>query len=78
MSEQKAQRQTVKRLITEPRPYGLGYCCIYAFFRLFKRTGLIAARLGLTDRAIRYHKMAYKDGDMHCEKCPNCLKGRLF
>lgn len=74
MPQQKSERPTVKHLITD----GLGYCCEYAFFRLFKQTWKIAARLGISDRAVRYHKRAFKDGEMHCEKCPRCLKGRLF
>jgi len=57
---------------------GLGYCCEYAFFRLHKRTGLIAARLGVSDRAVRYHKAAFKAGDLKCECTDRCLKGRLF
>jgi len=67
-------RVTVKKLVVE----GLGYCCLYAFFKTYKRTGLIAARLGVSDRAIRYHKMAFKDNCLSCEKRENCLKGRLF
>jgi hypothetical protein len=57
---------------------GLGYCCEYAFFRLHKRTGLIAARLGVEDRTVRYHKMAFKDGKLKCQHAEKCLKGRLF
>lgn len=71
-------RITIKALITDPRPHGLGYCCEYAFFKLKKRTGLIAERLGVCDRAVRYHKRAFKDGRVRCENCHNCLKGKLF
>ena len=67
-------RQTLKLLITE----GLGYCCEFAFFKLHKRTSLIADRLGVSDRAVRYHKMAFKQGDLKCEACKKCLKGRAF
>ena len=74
MSTQKPSRQTVKRLVCE----GLNYCCLWAFFRLHKRTGLIATRLGVTERAIRYWKMAFKQGDLSCEKCEKCLKDKLF
>ena len=74
----KSKRITVKALITEQKPYGLGYCCLWAFFRLHKRTGMIADRLGVCDRAIRYHKMAFKDGMLRCEHSARCLKGRLF
>ena len=74
MSIQKLPRQTLERLICE----GLGYCCEYAFFKLHKQTGLIAARLGLGERTVRYHKMAFKDGCLKCEGKENCLKGKLF
>jgi hypothetical protein len=73
-----AKRITIRILICDPRPYGLGYCCPYAFFKLHKRTGAIAARLGVTERAIRYWKMAFKDGHMKCQNAGKCLKGRLF
>jgi hypothetical protein len=68
------KRILIRDLITS----GLNYCCPYAFFRKNKRTGLIAARLGVTDRAVRYWKMAFKDNCLSCEKRENCLKGRLF
>lgn len=72
-------RITVKKLICDPTPYGLGYCCIYAFFRVHKRTGLIAERLGICDRAVRYHKADFKAGEFQCESVTGkCLKGRLF
>jgi hypothetical protein len=67
------QRPTVKGAIAS-----LKYCCPYAFFRLHRRTGMIALRLGFGDRAIRYWKMAYKDGKLKCGGCGNCLKGRAF
>jgi len=68
------KRILIKDLITS----GLKYCCPYGFFKMHKRTGLIAARLGVTERAVRYWKMAFKQGDLKCEGCKNCLKGRLF
>lgn len=75
MPEPKQPRVTVRSLICEG---GLGYCCPYAFFRLHKRTGLIAERLGVCDRAVRYHKEAFKNGEYKCEGSEKCLKGRLF
>lgn len=57
---------------------GLGYCCEFAFFKLHAQTGMIAERLGVADRTIRYHKEAYKAGEMSCKVNPKCLKGRLF
>ena len=67
-------RPTVQSLICE----GLGYCCEYAFFRLHRQTGLIAARLGINPRTVRYHKQRFKEKEMKCENCAKCLKGRLF
>ncbi len=37
----------------------LHYCCLWAFFKLYKQTGLIAARLGVSSRAIRYLKARF-------------------
>lgn len=69
-------RVTFKSLVTGK--HGLNYCCVWAFFKLHKRTGLIAARLGLTDRAVRYNKARFKSGEFACEKCEKCLKGKLL
>lgn len=75
----KARRQTVKLLVCTPTAKGgLGFCCLYAFFKLHRRTGLIAARLGVDDRTIRYHKAAMDSGKYQCECTNTCLKGRLF
>lgn len=45
---------------------GLGYCCAYAFLRVNKRTGLIAARLGLAERTIRWWKAKFRRGELRC------------
>ena len=74
MPPPKARRLTFNRLVCED----MGYCCEYAFFRCFKRTGAIADKLGVEDRTVRYHKAAFKAGDTLCEGKPTCLKGRLF
>jgi hypothetical protein len=71
-STKQLQRQTVKRLVTE----GMGYCCLWAFFRLYKRTAQIALRLGVEDRTVRYHKSAFNAGCYRCEQNEKCLKGR--
>lgn len=70
MSTLKPSRQTFRLLITE----GLHYCCPWAFFKLYKRTALIAERLGLSTRAIRMQKARFKAGEFSCEDCANCLK----
>lgn len=67
-------RLTVKVLITHPL-YGLGYCCLWAFFRRYTSTAMIALRLGTTKRAIIYAK--HKGAKEGCLSCPNCMKKRL-
>lgn len=52
---------------------GLGYCCPYALFRVTKRTGAIATRLGCTERTVRIWKAKFKSGELVCEKQPSCL-----
>ena len=52
----------------------LGYCCLFAFFSFFKRTGQIAARLGISDRAVRYKKEEFKCGKIKCRNRPKCMK----
>ena len=72
MSARKSKRQTVKLLVTE----GMGYCCPFAFFSLYRQTALIAARLGVSDRAIRYAKAAFKAGEYRCQGCSDCLRAK--
>lgn len=55
---------------------GMGYCCEWKFFSLYHDTALIAARLGVTERAVRYHKAAYENYEIECENCENCMKSR--
>lgn len=56
----------------------LNFCCEWAFFKVYRRTGAIAERLGVDPRTVRYHKMAFKQGDCACEKRENCLRGKLI
>ena len=56
---------------------GLGYCCLWMFFRLFKQTGKIAARLGISDRAVRYKKEEFRCGKMKCKGRAKCMKNLL-
>lgn len=64
-----AGRILVSDMITKD----LGYCCVWFFFKRYRRTSLIAARLGVSPRAIRYHKSAVNDGLVGCPKAPNCM-----
>jgi hypothetical protein len=70
-------RITVKSLITLPPPSGLGYCCEWFFFRHNKQTGMIAARLGVTPRAVKLHKAAFRNGECACENAEGCMRRRL-
>ncbi len=56
---------------------GLGYCCPWAFFKIFRRTPEIAARLGVSDRTIQRCKRAVKEGELECEHCANCMKAQV-
>ena len=64
---------TIKNLVID----GLGYCCESAFFRCFKRTGLIATRLGVSERAVRYRKELFRAGKLECNHCKKCMDERL-
>lgn len=67
------EKPNITRLVTE----GLGYCCLFAFFSLFRRTGIISDRLGVTSAAIRYRKAQFREGKLVCKRCPNCLRSQL-
>jgi hypothetical protein len=69
-STHKMARPTIKILIEED----LGYCCQWFFFNQFRRTAVVAMRLGVTDRAIRYVKAEMKEGCLQCEDNPRCMK----
>jgi hypothetical protein len=66
-------RPTVTHLVTE----GLGYCCPYFFFTHFRNTALIAARLGVTNRAIRYAKEAVDEKREVCKGKAECLRRKI-
>jgi len=63
-----ARPNTITSMITRD----LGYCCEWYFFSRYHDTELIAARLGVTARAVRKHKAA----ELKCQDCINCLKRR--
>lgn len=64
-------RQTVRHLITE----GLNYCCPWFFFRLYRRSSVIADRLGVTVRAVQKAKAEADLGE--CERCGKCMRQKL-
>lgn len=53
---------------------GLGYCCLWAFFKLFRQTPMIALRLGVTPRTVRLYKARFRGGEYKCEGCAKCMK----
>ena len=61
------------RLVTKD---GLGYCCVWAFFKKYKRTGMIAARLGVGRTTVKDHRRKFEAGCYQCEGKENCLKAR--
>ena len=75
MPRPKSIRLTVKELITGAN--GLGYCCEWIFFNKYRKTAEIALRLGVTTRAVRYHKSRYDEGELSCEKRDCCLKFKI-
>jgi hypothetical protein len=66
-------RPTVKSLIIED----LGYCCLWFFFKHYRQTGVVADRLGVTPRAIRYAKADVDEGREVCRGCANCLHKKI-
>lgn len=69
-------RITLKELITTD----LGYCCEWFFFHHYRQnrfTPLIAARLGVSLRAVQKHKSAYRQGKLKCSNCSKCLLTEL-
>lgn len=53
---------------------GLGYCCLWAFFKLHKRTAVIATRLGVSKRAVQQWKVRFREGCLTCEHKKDCLQ----
>ena len=56
---------------------GLGYCCPWAFFKIFRKTPEIAARLGVTEQTVRNWKAKVDDGYCKCEGRGNCMKKQV-
>lgn len=67
-----------KGLVTSLITDGLGYCCEAWFWERFKdvTTELIAARLGVSDRAVRKHRAAFRRGELVCQEKAKCLNKR--
>ena len=68
---------SIVELITAKPPSGLGYCCQWVFFYRYGRTALIAARLGVAPRSVRYYRARFRAGEMACEGKDCCMKRAL-
>lgn len=57
---------------------GLGYCCPWLFFHLNRRASasLIATRFGVAEGTIKTWRRKFKDDELKCESCTNCMKSR--
>lgn len=62
----------MKRVTIATLACSLGYCCEYAFFRLYKKTGLIAARLGVSKQAVKARKALWRAKKIECKKLDCC------
>lgn len=62
-------RPTVLSMVTGD----MRYCCLWFFFSRFRRTGLLAARLGVSPQAIRQNK-ANCGG---CKGKPSCMDRKI-
>ena len=55
----------------------LGYCCPWVFFQVFRKTSLIATRLGVAPRSVRIVKARCDNGEEKCTGIPRCMKEKL-
>ena len=55
----------------------LGYCCQWFFFTHYKRTALIASRLGVSERAVRYAKAEALGRPPQCEGREACMNQKF-
>lgn len=55
----------------------LGYCCPWVFFQMFRRTSLIATRLGVAPRSVRMVKARCDNGEETCTGVARCMKKKL-
>ena len=62
-------RITIKALVTQD----LHYCCLWFFLTRFRRTRLVADRLGVSDQAVRACRARVKCGEEKCEERESCM-----
>lgn len=62
-------RPTVLSMVTQD----MGYCCLWFFFSRFRKTGLVAARLGVSPQAIRQNRATCGG----CKQAANCIDKKI-
>lgn len=66
-------RITIRSMVEQD----LGYCCLWFFLERYKKTALIAARLGVSTRAVRYARGSVRECGKGCEGRETCLAARI-
>jgi len=56
---------------------GLGYCCTWAFFSLYRDKQDISRRLGIHPDTVKVWKKKYKEGNLCCAGKEKCLKDKI-
>jgi len=62
-------RITLRSLVTQD----LGYCCVWFFLTRFRKSRVVADRLGLDIRTVNYARARVKSGEEKCAGCEGCL-----
>ena len=64
-------RYTIQNLVCGTD--GLGYCCLNLFYSRYKSSTLIAARLGVSVRAVEYGLNTFRKGGYKCQESEKCM-----
>lgn len=51
----------------------LGYCCLWFFLSHFRRSRVVADRLGVDIRTINYARERVRSGEEKCKQCDRCM-----
>lgn len=62
-------RITIRSMVTQD----LHYCCLWFFFTRFRKTGVVADRLGVSPQAVR----ASKSSCGGCAQAANCMDKKV-
>ncbi len=62
-------RITLRSLVTQD----LKYCCLWFFLTRFRRSRVVADRLGLDIRTVNYARERVRRGEEKCAGCANCM-----